>query len=158
MRRIVLGLITAAVCCFLMAGCGSTQKTQTNSATAQQAQSDEQQSELNCDEFMQQLADGCFAVTAFEEDNVTPLHVLDEAGNDLGEVDQIWVAGYCECYAQLAFQTFGCLQVVEHENLDDATYALTYEPIVAACAEPPEVPQSNDWATENNSSADNTAN
>ena len=141
MRRIVLGLITAALCSVMMAGCGSTQKAQTNSATAQQQVVDDPSAEgLNCDEFMQQLADGCFAVTAFEEDYVTPLHVFDEAGNDLGEVDQMWAAGYCECYAQLAFQTFGCLQVVEHENLDDATYAQTYEPIVAACAEPPEMP------------------
>ena len=142
MRRIVLGFITAAVCSVMLAGCGSTQKPQTNSATADQVQDDPTTAPLNCDEFMQQLADGCFAVTAFEDDYVTPLHVFDEAGNDLGEVDQGWAAGYCECYAQLAFQTFGCLQVVEHENMDDATYAQTYEPIVASCAEPPEAPQS----------------
>ena len=139
MRRVLLSCVAALAACAMIAGCGSSASKQSNVATAQSTQQYEQQGQqVNCDEFMQQLADGCFYVTAFDADNMTPRHVFDEEGNDLGEVDQIWAAGYCECYAQLAFQTFGCLTVIEHENLDDASYAQMYEPIVATCSIPPD--------------------
>ena len=150
MRHFKSGIWFALFALMFVMGCSSSQK-ETKSATAEQvgaAQAAEQG--INCDEFMQQLADGCFAVTAFEADNETPLHVFDDAGNDLGEVDQMWAAGYCECYAQLAFQTFGCMQVIEQESLDDASYAQLYEPIVASCALGPDLPQDNDFASDTN--------
>lgn len=90
---------------------------------------------VNCDEFMQQLAGSCFKAMAFEADGTTPLRLKDAAGNDAGEVDQAWAAAYCECYAQMAFQKFGCTTVVSHENMDDATYAATYADVEAACYE-----------------------
>ena len=138
MHKLLISLVALSACSMLMTGCGSSSQVQPQAATNAQAA----EPQVDCDAFMQQLAEGCFSVTVFEEDGTTPIHVFDEANNDLGEVDQEWAAAYCECYAQLAFQTFGCLQVVDHENLDDATYAQTYEPIVAACAEPPDLPQS----------------
>lgn len=90
---------------------------------------------VNCDEFMQQLAESCFKAMAFEADGTTPLRMKDASGNDAGEVDQNWAKAYCECYAQMAFQKFGCTTVVSHENLDDAAYASTYADVEAACYE-----------------------
>lgn len=90
----------------------------------------------DCDALMQELAENCFMMTAYEEDGVTVLHVIDELGNDLGEIDLNWVASYCECYAQLSFQTFGCSGVLEHEALDDAQYEEAYGGIRMICAEP----------------------
>ena len=130
MHRIMMAIAAVSTCGLLMVGCGSSNQAQPQTAANVQ----ESEPQVDCDAFMQQLAEGCFAVTVFEEDGVTPIHILDEAGNDLGEVDQEWAAGYCECYAQLAFQTFGCSGVLKHEDLDDAAYARTYEPIVATCA------------------------
>ena len=121
----------------LLSGCGSVIIGENQSATNEKAESvaaKPAESGVDCDAYMQQIADECFKVTAFEEDGKTPLHMQDEAGNDLGEVDQEWAAGYCECYAQLAFQTFGCSTVVEHNNLDDDAYNATYEPIRLACS------------------------
>ena len=135
MRRVLTGIV-ALVACIVLASCGSSSNTKaTSTATAAtEASEATEANEVDCDAFMQQLADSCFAVIAFEEDGVTPLHIQDDAGNDLGEVDQQWAASYCECYAQLAFQTFGCTTVLEHEDLDDDTYASTYAPIVSACS------------------------
>ena len=132
MHRFLLG-IAALSALMIFAGCGSSnQNTSTKTAADEAAASAD--NEVDCDAFMQQLADSCFAVIAFEEDGVTPLRMKDDNGNDLGEVDQYWAASYCECYAQLAFQTFGCSTVVSHEKLDDDTYASTYAPIVSACS------------------------
>ncbi len=130
MHKIMMAMAAVSACGLLMVGCGSSNQAQPQ--TAADVQPSEPQ--VDCDAFMQQLAEGCFSVTVFEEDGVTPVHILDEAGNDLGEVDQQWAASYCECYAQLAFQTFGCSGVLKHEELDDAAYATTYEPIVATCS------------------------
>ena len=98
MRRFLISLAALAACT-IIAGCGSSQSTtQTKTAADEQAVSSTD-NEVDCDAFMQQLADSCFAVIAFEEDGTTPLHVKDDDGNDLGEVDQRWAARYCECYA-----------------------------------------------------------
>ena len=149
MRHLKSGVWVAVVAVMFAFGCSSSQK-ETKSATATELESTTAAPDINCDDFMQQLADGCFAVTAFEADNETPLHVFDEAGNDLGEVDQEWAAGYCECYAQLAFQTFGCMQVIEQESLDDESYARLYEPIVASCSFNFELPHDDNFATDTN--------
>ena len=133
MHKLFMVLAAASACCMFMTGCGSSSKVQPQSATGA-TETPAPESKVDCDAFMHQLAEGCYAVTVFEEDGVTPIHVYDEANNDLGEVDQEWAASYCECYAQLAFQSFGCSGVLAHEELDDATYATTYEPIVATCA------------------------
>ena len=130
MHKIMMAIAAVSACGLLMVGCGPSNQAKPQTAADVQ----ESEPQVDCDAFMQQLAEGCFAVTVFEEDGVTPIHILDEAGNDLGEVDQEWAAGYCECYAQLAFQTFGCSGVLKHEELNDADYATTYEPIVATCA------------------------
>ena len=134
MRYLGLGMVLLAA--GLLSGCGSVIIGESQPATSEKAESPavKQDESVNCDAYMQQIADECFKVTAFEEDGTTPLHMQDEAGNDLGEVDQEWAAGYCECYAQLAFQTFGCTTVIEHNNLDDAAYEATYEPIRLACS------------------------
>lgn len=90
---------------------------------------------LDCDALMQSLADNCFNITAFDKDGKTPLHITDENGNDMGEVDQKWASAYCECYAQLAFQTFGCTEVSKHQELSDDEYDKIYAPIIASCTE-----------------------
>ncbi len=133
MHKLFMVLAAASACCMLMTGCGSSSNVQPQSATGA-TETPASEPQVDCDAFMHQLAEGCYVVTVFEEDGVTPIHVYDEANNDLGEVDQEWAASYCECYAQLAFQSFGCSGVLAHEELDDATYATTYEPIVATCA------------------------
>ena len=91
MRRCVLSSMVLAACAMFM-GCGSVvigspdEATEATPAAAQTANT--QDSSLDCDALMQALADSCFKVTAFQEDGTTPLHEVDEAGNDLGEVDQ----------------------------------------------------------------------
>ena len=132
MHRFLLG-IAALSALTVLASCGSSNQNTTTKTAADEAAASAN-NEVDCDAFMQQLADSCYAVIAFEEDGVTPLRMTDDNGNDLGEVDQYWAASYCECYAQLAFQTFGCSTVVSHEKLDDDTYASTYAPIVSACS------------------------
>lgn len=92
----------------------------------------------DCDALMQELAENCFKITAYAEDGVSVLHVIDEGGNDLGEIDLNWAASYCECYAQLAFQTFGCSGVLGHENLDDQQYEEAYGGIRGICTQPAE--------------------
>ena len=115
--------------------------TETAANTENTAAAEEQTTEaapnagVNCDDFMQQLANSCFKAMAFEADGVMPLRMKDASGNDAGEVDQAWATAYCNCYAQMAFQKFGCTTVVSHENLDDATYAATYADVEAACYE-----------------------
>ena len=128
-------LAVALMSLFLLASCGSSSAKQSKTAASQDAASAQSDSSagLDCDNFMQSIADNCFAKTAFEEDGVTPVKVLDEAGNVLGEVDQEWAAGYCECFAQLAFQTFGCETVMSHEKLDDEAYEATYADVIRAC-------------------------
>ncbi len=136
MRRCVLSSMVLAACAMFM-GCGSVvigspdEATEATPAAAQTANA--QDSSLDCDALMQALADSCFKVTAFQEDGTTPLHEVDEAGNDLGEVDQKWAAEYCECYAQLAFQTYGCQDVNTHQSLNDEEYDALYAPIIASC-------------------------
>lgn len=125
----------------------STQEQTQNTTNTEQSQT----SNLDCDALMQQLADNCFAAAAFEADGSTPLHIIDEAGNDLGEVDQTWAAHYCECYAQLAFQTFGCEQIVTHQNLADDEYDKLYSPIIASCEEVP-----NEQSTDENAQTQET--
>lgn len=93
-----------------------------------------QEQKVDCDTFMKGLADSCFAVMAFEADGKTPLRMRDEAGNDLGEVDPAWVSSYCTCYAQTAFQKFGCSTVMADEDLDDAAYSAKYATIVQDCS------------------------
>lgn len=138
--RQILTVFVALLACTSLSACGavifgeSTQNSAQNENNAQQEQ--QEQLALDCDALMQKLADSCFAVTAFEEDGKTPLHMTDEAGNDLGEVDQNWAADYCECYAQMAFQTFGCETVSAHQTLSDEEYDKLYEPVIAACSEP----------------------
>lgn len=127
-------------------GCGSVNfgedaKQATQEQTAQEqtaAQTADPMANVDCDALMQQLAQSCFSITAFEADGQTPLHVADEAGNDLGEVDQVWASHYCECYAQLAFQTFGCETIVTHQSISDEEYDKLYAPIIASCEEPPQ--------------------
>ncbi len=149
MKHPFLTSLAAFACCSMLNGCAavlfnapdssSSNDTSSNDTSAEEAepvaqQNEEEQPSVDCDAFMQQLADACFKVTAFQADETTPLHVIDESGNDLGEVDQQWAAEYCECYAQLAFQTFGCATVISHENLDDEAYTQTYAEISNACA------------------------
>ena len=141
--KIFPGFLAIAVMA-LMASCGSSQgKQQTNTAADVQSQqaAQSQQATIDCDAFMHQIADDCYVSLAFEDDNTTPRHEFDEEGNDLGEVDQHWAAGFCECYAQLAFQTYGCTTVIQQmTEMDDTTLAETYEPIIATCEQPPEPP------------------
>lgn len=127
----------------LLTSCGSTQSTQQSKTVADEYKQpvQEERASVNCDEFMKQMADDCFLSVAFGDDNETPRHEYDEAGNDLGEVDPRWAAGFCECYAQLAFQTFGCTTVLEQmTQMDDNTLAATYDEIISICEEPPEMP------------------
>jgi len=149
MRSIWLSL-AAVVCVASLSACGSvnfgtrpdTELTaSTLTQTRQQQETpevtetpEEAQPEVDCDAFMDELANVCYFVTAFEADGVTPRHDFDEAGNDLGEVDRDWAAAYCSCYAQLAFQTFGCLGVVSHSELADEEYDGKYESIRYECA------------------------
>ena len=144
MRQILIGM-AAVVFCAVFCSCGSViigesqdATSENTSGNASEAQANEPASDVDCDAVMQQLADSCFKVMAFEADGTTPLHLNDADGNDMGEVDQNWAASYCECYAQLAFQTFGCKTVLSHEELDDIAYATTYAPIVSACSAPAE--------------------
>lgn len=135
MRELGLGMVAMFVA-GMLSGCGSVVigGNDSQSATNEVQAAPAKQENVDCDAYMQQIADECFKVTAFQDDGTTPLRMYDEAGNDLGEVDQAWAAGYCECYAQLAFQTFGCTTVIEHNKLDDAAYDAAYEPIRLACS------------------------
>lgn len=143
-----LGLGTVALLAAGLLGCGSVVIGENQNATSESVErAPAKQDSVDCDAYMQQIADECFKVTAFEEDGKTPLHMFDEAGADLGEVDQAWAAGYCECYAQLAFQTFGCTTVLEHNNLDDAAYEAAYEPIRLACSSE-EAPEGGEGASD----------
>lgn len=143
MQRWMMGLAAIAMCCAGLSGCGGSYVrvnaqdavmatvvnpvTQGNAVVSAPA--------VDCDAFMRGLGQSCYNVMVYKEDGVTPLRLIDEAGNDLGEFDKIWATNYCDCFAQTAFQTFGCSVVMAHEELDDASYAAAYEPIVASCTE-----------------------
>ena len=90
--------------------------------------------ELDCDAYMQSFADSCFEVTVMDE-NGALRNDVDADGNDLGPVDQGWAADYCTCFAQRAFQEFGCAAVYADEELDDAAWQAKYMVIGDACAE-----------------------
>lgn len=158
MRQILI-VFVALLACTSLSACGAVIFGESNQNSAQ-TQTDAQQEQaeqvgLDCDALMQKLADSCFTVTAFEADGKTPLHMNDEAGNDLGEVDQNWAAEYCECYAQMAFQTYGCEDVSAHQALSDAEYDKLYEPIIAACTEPQNETAAADNAAAEQPAADN---
>ena len=139
------GLVALVGCGSVTFGGGSEAATQDQTQDQEQEQaqdasaskSEAPKADFDCDALMQQLADNCFTVTAFEADGKTPLQVTDEAGNAMGEVDQAWAKDYCECYAGLAFQTFGCETVITHQNLSDEEYDKLYSPIIASCEEVP---------------------
>ena len=158
--RIIIAIIASVCACVILSSCGpvyigsaarqaaqnkanaeaAANKTETTDTAAAAAADNSTaqtaaEARVNCDEFMQQLAESCFKAMAFEADGTTPLRMKDASGNDAGEVDQNWAKAYCECYAQMAFQKFGCTTVVSHENLDDETYAATYADVEAACYE-----------------------
>ena len=102
--------------------------------TAQTTSENANAEELNCDEYMQSFADSCFEVTVLDE-NGALRNDVDADGNDLGPVDQGWAADYCTCFAQRAFQEFGCAAVYADEELDDAAWQAKYTAIGDACAE-----------------------
>ncbi|MCL2325237.1 MAG: hypothetical protein FWC40_01855 [Proteobacteria bacterium] len=147
MRSIWLSL-AAVVCVASLSACGSVnfgtrpdaELTASNQAREWQAApevsetNEETQPEVDCDAFMDEMANVCYLGTAFEADGMTPRHDFDEDGNDLGEIDQEWAAAYCSCYAQLAFQTFGCMGVLSHLNLTDEEYDSKYESVRYECA------------------------
>ena len=120
--------------------------------------SDAKKADFDCDELMKELSESCFKVTAFQADGKTPIHIEDEQGNDLGEIDQAWVKDYCECYAGLAFQTFGCETIVKHQSLSDEEYNKLYAPIIASCENSSQEPAANgdaaDASTPNGDAAD----
>lgn len=105
--------------------------------------SDAKKADFDCDELMKELSESCFKVTAFQADGKTPIHIEDDQGNDLGEIDQAWVKDYCECYAGLAFQTFGCETIVKHQSLSDEEYNKLYAPIIASCEDSSQEPAAN---------------
>ncbi|MBO5753154.1 MAG: hypothetical protein J6S69_05595 [Proteobacteria bacterium] len=151
MKKLLI-VLAAVGFCTIGVGCGSIVFGSSNKAPTQPAESEtvapaEEQpvvaedqtvdadgAKMDCDTYMKGLSDSCFKGMAFEADGVTPLHMRDEAGNDLGEVDQAWTASYCDCYAQTAFQKFGCTEVMADESLDDAAYSAKYAPIVSDCS------------------------
>ena len=83
------GLVALVGCGSVTFGGGSEAATQDQTQDQEQEQaqdasaskSEAPKADFDCDALMQQLADNCFTVTAFEADGKTPLQVTDEAGN-----------------------------------------------------------------------------
>ena len=135
-----LCVLFALLCMTLLCGCGSVRfnesssEVATASATTDSSQASSGEQELDCDQYMQSFADSCFDVTVKDENGMLRNDV-DANGNDLGPVDQAWAADYCTCFAQRAFQEYGCAAVYADEELVDEAWQNKYNAIGDACAE-----------------------
>ena len=135
-----LCILFALLCMTLLCGCGSVRfnesssEVATASATTDSSQASSGEQELDCDQYMQSFADSCFDVTVKDENGMLRNDV-DANGNDLGPVDQAWAADYCTCFAQRAFQEYGCAAVYADEELVDEAWQNKYNAIGDACAE-----------------------
>lgn len=115
--------------CLIGAGCAP-QMSEPQAVTRASA---EGQADEGCDAFLRAIAQNCFQRTAFLDDHDTPRHVFDAAGHDLGEVDQKWASEYCSCFAQIAYQKFGCETILQHESLSDDEFLKSYEEVIHLC-------------------------
>ena len=135
-----LCVLFTLLCMTLFCGCGSVRfnesssEVATASATTDSSQASSGEQELDCDQYMQSFADSCFDVTVKDENGMLRNDV-DANGNDLGPVDQAWAADYCTCFAQRAFQEYGCAAVYADEELVDEAWQNKYNAIGDACAE-----------------------
>lgn len=138
MRNTVALFLMSFLFVAMLSACGSVRFNEKSdspeTATAETAQPASANEELDCDAYMQSFADSCFEVTVMDE-NGALRNDVDADGNDLGPVDQGWAADYCTCFAQRAFQEFGCAAVYADEELDDAAWQAKYMVIGDACAE-----------------------
>lgn len=138
MRNIFACFVSILLCASVLPACGSVrfneQANATNAATQDAAQAASENQELDCDAYMQSFADACFEITVKDE-NGALRNDVDADGNDLGPVDQGWAADYCTCFAQRAFQEFGCASVYADEELNDEAWQAKYNAIGDVCAE-----------------------
>ncbi len=141
-------LIMAGAFLACVTACGSVTFNSNNSfasnATEESQQADADESDAagdadgdaattDCDAYMKSFAKTCFDVTVFDENGLL-LNDVDENGNVLGPVDQNWAKDYCDCFAQLAFQQYGCQAVHNDESLDNDAWLERYGSIREQCA------------------------
>lgn len=116
------------ISCLAFVSCAPTGK---NAQGAQSAEAQSTQSAasaeagglgVDCDQLMQDISNDCFQASSVDENN-----------QPLPEGELLWVGDYCECYAQLSFQSFGCSGVVEHQKLGEEEFQSTYGDIFAEC-------------------------
>jgi len=137
MRKIVL-TAAALVCALSMAACGSSSSKSTTAqpkVSTAEVQAAAEAGTLDCDAFMQDYADDCFNIAVYEEDGVTLRNDVDENGNVLGPVNQGWAADFCACFAETAFNTFGCAGVAADASLEREEWKAKYVNVRDTCVE-----------------------
>ena len=114
MRKILLPIFMLALC-FVSFGCASSAKQEVQAPVEETAEVPSV--DVDCDLLMQEIIHDCLST---QQDAST-------------EEEKVAAVSYCECFAQLSFQVFGCTTIYSHQSLSDEEWEATYSDIFAEC-------------------------